>query len=730
MKQALVEGALLLESTTMFEQGAGRLNLLGSYAVLADYVPRASILPSKLDLTDCPYSWPFCRQPLYATAMPVIFNATILNGMGVVGWLEAPPLFHPSPSSPNSSLLEVTFTYSEVIWPWTGYLGLFLRVKEEGSAFEGVLEGTVTLTVVAPPGRGEFKERRWDCRLELRVGVIPTPARAQRVLWDQFHSVRYPPGYIPRDSLDVRNDILDWHGDHLHTNFHGAYDAMKDAGYHVEILGSPLTCFNASLYGTLLLVDLEDEYHKEEVSKLASDVMDLGLGVVVFADWFHVATMQRMRFFDDNTRSWWTPATGGANVPALNELLSPFGVAFGASVLSGPIQIGEQRAHFASGTGLIRFPAGGYVHHFSLQDTTAGATSGSSKQDGSGRSQVISPVLGLTTAGAGRLVVFGDSNCIDSSHLVSDCFWLLTRALAFSGADARDASLFQPSNLLTHPLGSLDMPLPVRRSGVNFSDYSLVLGKELSCGLNSPLPLHHTRGLLSLNTPPPSTFLHPSARPRLLTQQREGMTEDGEGGADKAWQDSPLLSSSSSSKPGPDRRRWAVEMHSTTAKASGERHASLHKDKDGDQHEDTGFKRRRHKERSQARVGINREAGQMDAQESAYGNKVFSAQVLDQPKLQAQSQHSGRSGRGKLIGSGREDDGRDTVASIGLLLGWRHGPGAQDEEDNESPNLLQVLFPVGIVAFGFIAVGSLLGVQHRKRRRLRKGPMSRLLSKT
>ena len=37
-------------------------------------------------------------------------------------------------------------------------------------------------------------------------------------------------------------------------------------------------------YGTLLLVDLEDEFGAAEVGKLQLDVQ-LGLSVVVFADW-------------------------------------------------------------------------------------------------------------------------------------------------------------------------------------------------------------------------------------------------------------------------------------------------------------------------------------------------------------------------------------------------------------------------------------------------------------
>ena len=43
------------------------------------------MVPAELDFTDCPYMWPFCRQPLYANAMPLMFNATVLNGMGLTG---------------------------------------------------------------------------------------------------------------------------------------------------------------------------------------------------------------------------------------------------------------------------------------------------------------------------------------------------------------------------------------------------------------------------------------------------------------------------------------------------------------------------------------------------------------------------------------------------------------------------------------------------------------------
>lgn len=305
--------------------------------------------------------------------MPVIFNTTILNGMGVVGYVETPPTWHPLKEEGN--LVSIHFTYSEVIWPWTGYLALHMQIKEEGSHFLGVIEGNVTVRVYSPPAPGKKVHQSSTCVLQLKLQVVPTPPRSARVLWDQYHSIKYPPGYIPRDSLDVRTDILDWHGDHLHTNFHIMFNMLRDSGYYVEILGSPLTCFDANQYGTLMMVDLEDEYFPEEINKLRDDIINTGLGLAVFADWYNVDSMVKMRFFDDNTRSWWTPVTGGANIPALNDLLAPLGIAFGDKILNGDFSVTGEHSRYASGTNIVKFPRGGYVHSFPFSDDSeSGAT--------------------------------------------------------------------------------------------------------------------------------------------------------------------------------------------------------------------------------------------------------------------------------------------------------------------------------------------------------------------
>ncbi|CAD7696955.1 unnamed protein product [Ostreobium quekettii] len=480
MKQALVHGAERLPGLNIYEQGAGRATLAKSMAFLQDYTPQASLIPGVLNLTDCPYMWPFCTQPLYAHAMPVMINATILNGMGVIGHLEGPPRFEPA--DVGGHFVNMQFEYSTTLWPWSGYLAIYIRVNADGQDYNGQASGTIVFDVSSPyPGAGDQRQSS-TVRVPFIANVIPTPSRELRVLWDQFHSVKYPPQYLPRDNLDIKNDILDWHGDHPHTNFHQMFNYLVEHGYYLEILGSPFTCFDALQYGALLMVDLEDEYYPDEILKLNSDVREKGLGVVVFAEWYNVDNLEKMRFYDDNTRTYWTPATGGANVPALNDLLEDFGVAFGDLILSGNFELAKQTVRYASGANLVKFPEGGFLHSFKL----------GGKATGSYSSQ-LHPVLGLTSVGEGHVVAYGDSGCLDGSYQVSDCYAMLKGFLEYSTGrvDLTESSeylsaLLDPNLRLETALGSDDAELPKRFEGVNFTEASFVLRHPLTCYSNSP----------------------------------------------------------------------------------------------------------------------------------------------------------------------------------------------------------------------------------------------------
>ena len=38
---------------------------------------------------------------------------------------------------------------------------------------------------------------------------------------------------------------------------------LRERGFYVEVLGTPFTCFDARNYGTLLIIDPEEEYFDE-----------------------------------------------------------------------------------------------------------------------------------------------------------------------------------------------------------------------------------------------------------------------------------------------------------------------------------------------------------------------------------------------------------------------------------------------------------------------------------
>lgn len=80
-----------------------------------------------------------------------------------------------------------------------------------------------------------------------RARVIPVPVRSRRLLWDQFHSLRYPGGYFPRDDLRAKHDPLDWHADHIHTNFRDMYKRLREHGFYLEVMGEHIHYYFPSL---------------------------------------------------------------------------------------------------------------------------------------------------------------------------------------------------------------------------------------------------------------------------------------------------------------------------------------------------------------------------------------------------------------------------------------------------------------------------------------------------
>eukprot|EP01105_Mastigella_eilhardi_P000858 TRINITY_DN1102_c0_g1_i4.p1 TRINITY_DN1102_c0_g1~~TRINITY_DN1102_c0_g1_i4.p1 ORF type:complete len:637 (-),score=164.77 TRINITY_DN1102_c0_g1_i4:1888-3798(-) len=445
MKQIVMDSAELLPGRNIFEQGAGRVNLMNSYYIAQNFQPHVSLLPDALDFTDCPYMWPYCTQPLYFTSVPVTVNVTILNSITVSSHIDEIAW----KAGHNGDLLELSFTYPHDIWPWSGWIGVRVRATAEAADFSGTAEGEIRIrTSAASGGAGRLQE---EAVLPFRIPIVPTPPRHRRLLWDQYHSLQYPPGFFPRDVLtDVPNEQFDWNGDHPHTNMRELYAHLRGLGYFVDVLGEPLTCFDANNYGALLLVDPEDDFSPQDVEKLHDDVDNRGLSLLVFADWFNVDIMEKFKFFDTNSKTWWHPQTGGANVPAINNILQPWGVAFGSTVFNGVFKVGANTARFLSGNAIARFPAGGALVSAELVDALTDATADV-------------PVLGLyRTDGGGSLVVFGDSSCLDSAlRQTPSCLWLAERALAFANGTLDHTDFDVEPRQRAYSSGQL--PTPPRR---------------------------------------------------------------------------------------------------------------------------------------------------------------------------------------------------------------------------------------------------------------------------
>ena len=113
-------------------------------------------------------------------------------------------------------------------------------------------------------------------------------------------------------------------------------------------------------------------------------------------------------------------------------------------------------------------------------------------------------MLGLLRHGGGRVALYGDSNCLDSSHQQGNCHDLLLKLLAFAAGGSDD--LLTPGTKLNATFGSLE-GLPQRRDDYNFTEVSRVLSEPLRCYPNAPLAFQG-RALLQA----PAALREPPAR--------------------------------------------------------------------------------------------------------------------------------------------------------------------------------------------------------------------------
>jgi len=505
IKQALISSAIKIPHANVFEQGHGKLDLIKAYKMLSTYKPHVSASPSYIDLTECPYMWPYCTQPIYHSGIPTVVNITLINGMGVTGIIKGYPRWEPY-TKEFGHMIDVAFSYSDHLWPWSGYFAVYISVSKKAAEWEGNCKGLISFNVTSPSKSEGDEEQMSTVRIPVHVKVIPTPPRNRRILWDQFHNLQYPAGYFPRDNLAITNNPLDWNGDHIHTNYRDLYMHLREKGYFVEVLGTPFTCFDANEYGVLLLSDLEEEYFADEIIKLHHDIYKNKLSVIVIGEWYNIAVMEKVRFFDENTRQWLTPETGGANIPALNDLMGSWGISFTNKIYKGTIDITDNKVPYSSGTSIGKFPKSGTVIRVPKLIDQAGEI-----LNGESNAEADIAVLGFydpKEEHSGRIVVYGDSNCIDSVHMEKDCFWLIDHMLNYT------LNRGDVPTILKSMSGSFkkneDFVNPQRPKGNRFPKFSKVVEKVGEEIKQRPLPtcpsIKWSKPYSSNNTAPVNLF--------------------------------------------------------------------------------------------------------------------------------------------------------------------------------------------------------------------------------
>jgi membrane-bound transcription factor site-1 protease len=96
------------------------------------------------------------------------------------------------------------------------------------------------------------------------------------------------------------------------------------------------------------------------------------------------------------------------------------------------------------------------------------------------------PVLGLLNqlgVDSGRVVVFGDSSCLDDSHQDVPCYWLLQDMLAFASTGLLPESYGK--SRLVRPFVSSSFPIPKYPKISQLPTFSKVINQPLVCPARS-----------------------------------------------------------------------------------------------------------------------------------------------------------------------------------------------------------------------------------------------------
>lgn len=74
-------------------------------------------------------------------------------------------------------MLQVSVVYSNVLWPWSGWLAVYLSVSSNAADYTGTAQGHIELTVESPSDYGDLSAKVSPIKLPIRANIIPTPPK-------------------------------------------------------------------------------------------------------------------------------------------------------------------------------------------------------------------------------------------------------------------------------------------------------------------------------------------------------------------------------------------------------------------------------------------------------------------------------------------------------------------------------------------------------------------------
>lgn len=157
--------------------------------------------------------------------------------------------------------------------------------------------------------------------------------------------------------------------------------------------------------------------------------------------------------------------------------MEPFGIGFSDQVYEGEFKIGDHTAMYSSGTSIAKFPKSdsNYLVFKELNDQGADFLSDILGNKKNSKTYNV-PILGLAQfkqnsdqeSKSGRIVVYGDSNCIDSNHMKMDCFWLLSAVIEFAAHNL----VYSEFNEVSSENFNQDYVIPQRIENSSLLNYS------------------------------------------------------------------------------------------------------------------------------------------------------------------------------------------------------------------------------------------------------------------